>query len=158
MRELAGATAIVTFAILFGAWWHSNGAINGRAVVTDGDTLRIGSHRIRLFGIDAPEMAQTCGKAECGVLARNYLIAMIGYQPVSCRRVGTSYDRIVGVCHTTAGLDLSEGMVRSGWAIELKYFSHGRYEAAEREARAAGAGVWSLPFRRPSEFRAEHKR
>ena len=34
--------------------------ISGVASVTDGDTLRIGSERIRLHGIDAPESAQSC--------------------------------------------------------------------------------------------------
>ena len=34
--------------------------ISGKASVTDGDTLRIGSERIRLHGIDAPESAQRC--------------------------------------------------------------------------------------------------
>ena len=34
--------------------------IAGHAEVTDGDTLRIGATRIRLTGIDAPELAQTC--------------------------------------------------------------------------------------------------
>ena len=34
--------------------------ISGVASVTDGDTLRIGSERIRLHGIDALESAQSC--------------------------------------------------------------------------------------------------
>ena len=40
--------------------------ISGNASVTDGDTLRIGSERIRFHGIDALESAQSCrasGKA-----------------------------------------------------------------------------------------------
>ena len=34
--------------------------ISGKASVTDGDTLRIGPERIRLYGIDASESAQRC--------------------------------------------------------------------------------------------------
>ena len=34
-------------------------AISGAASATDGDTLRIGSERIRLHGIDAPESTQS---------------------------------------------------------------------------------------------------
>ena len=37
--------------------------ISGKASVADGDTLRIGSERIRLHGIDAPESAQNCRAA-----------------------------------------------------------------------------------------------
>jgi len=34
--------------------------VSGAARVVDGDTLVIGTQRIRLFGIDAPESRQTC--------------------------------------------------------------------------------------------------
>jgi len=34
--------------------------ITGPARVIDGDTIAIGGERIRLHGIDAPEMKQTC--------------------------------------------------------------------------------------------------
>ena len=38
----------------------------GEAKVTDGDTIRIGDTRIRLWGIDAPERRQTCqGRDGC---------------------------------------------------------------------------------------------
>ncbi len=36
------------------------GDIMGSARVIDGDTLAIKSERIRFFGIDAPELDQTC--------------------------------------------------------------------------------------------------
>jgi endonuclease YncB( thermonuclease family) len=36
--------------------------IKGKAKVIDGDTIKIEEKKIRLFGIDAPEINQTCGK------------------------------------------------------------------------------------------------
>ena len=36
--------------------------ISGIAKVIDGDTIRIGEKKIRLFGIDAPEKEQQCKK------------------------------------------------------------------------------------------------
>lgn len=47
----------------------------GHAEVIDGDTLDLGTTRIRLFGIDAPESALTCttaggGEWACGRAAR----------------------------------------------------------------------------------------
>ena len=37
----------------------SAGVFSGRADVIDGDTLDVAGTRIRLFGIDAPEVSQT---------------------------------------------------------------------------------------------------
>ena len=50
--------------------------VTGKARVVDGDTIHIGKTKIRLHGIDAPEMKQTCrtskGKEQlCGQLAKH---------------------------------------------------------------------------------------
>ena len=34
--------------------------IGGKAKIIDGDTIQIGDNRIRLYGIDAPELKQVC--------------------------------------------------------------------------------------------------
>ena len=49
--------------------------ITGKPRIVDGDTIHIGKTKIRLHGIDAPEMKQPCrtskGKEQlCGVLAK----------------------------------------------------------------------------------------
>ena len=36
--------------------------ISGNAQIIDGDTIKINSKKIRLYGIDAPEFKQTCKK------------------------------------------------------------------------------------------------
>jgi endonuclease YncB( thermonuclease family) len=38
----------------------SAATISGRAIIIDGDKLEIAGEWVRLHGIDAPEMAQTC--------------------------------------------------------------------------------------------------
>ena len=52
--------------------------VRGPAEVSDGDTLRIGAVRVRLFGIDAPEAGQPCDGGEkggwaCGAAAADRL-------------------------------------------------------------------------------------
>ena len=136
--------------------------ITGRPRVVDGDSLEVAGHRIRLFGIDAPESTQDCrdqrGRSyDCGREAREALSTAIGSQPVSCTPVGESYGRAVSMC-TTGGRDLSEAMVRSGHALELRQYSRGRYADAEREARNARRGLWAGDFEQPSQWRREHGR
>ncbi len=117
--------------------------IAGRPRVVDGDSLEVAGHRIRLFGIDAPERSQDCRDARgrtyaCGREARDALAAAVGGQTVSCTPVGESYNRDVAVCIAN-GRDLSEEMVRAAHALELKQHSRGRYSASEREAATPGA-------------------
>jgi endonuclease YncB( thermonuclease family) len=57
--------------------------------VSDGDTVKFGKQRIRLFGIDAPEKAQPCddGQWYPGPLATKALVDFIAGRPVSCHQV-----------------------------------------------------------------------
>ncbi len=134
----------------------------GRARVVDGDSLEVAGRRVRLFGIDAPEGPQDCRDTRgrrypCGEDARRALIVAIGGRPVTCTPAGVSYDRQVAVC-TADGRDLGESMIRQGHALELRTHSHGRYAAAEREARQARRGLWAGSFEQPAEWRREHPR
>ena len=58
--------AILLTVLLLAVPAHAD-VISGVAKVTDGDTIRIANERIRLHGIDAPEMRQKC-VAEAGEL------------------------------------------------------------------------------------------
>ena len=65
--------------------------ITGKPRIVDGDTIHIGKIKIRLHGIDAPEMKQTCktskGKEQmCGVLAKQALERLVRGQDVTCAR------------------------------------------------------------------------
>ena len=136
--------------------------IAGRARVINGDSLEIGWNRVRLFGIDAPEGRQDCRDAQgdvsyCGTQAQRALLGLVAGREVSCTPVGASHDRSVAVC-TAAGVDLSEAMVRAGYAIELRQHSRGRYASAEREAREAKRGLWAGRFDEPAQWRREHPR
>src|SRR3546814_17450498 len=67
-----------------------------------GDTLRIGTQRVRLHGIDAPELAQRCGterRQRCGEMAAAWLKARVEGKRVACTRMDDdAYGRIVAVC------------------------------------------------------------
>ncbi len=133
------------------------GDIVGRATVTDGDTIRIREHRIRLHGIDAPESGQTCQDTagrnyRCGQKAALALSDMIGQQTVSCEeRDIDRYARIVAVCFA-GGVDLNDWLVRQGWAVAYTRYSRD-YAGAEDEANVERRGIWSGKFTHPEEWR-----
>ena len=62
--------------------------LSGRARVIDGDTIEVGTARIRLFGVDAPESAQRClaggRRWPCGREAARALAGRIGSSLVAC--------------------------------------------------------------------------
>jgi endonuclease YncB( thermonuclease family) len=119
--------------------------VSGRAVVVDGDTLRIGNERIRLHGIDAPEARQQCQDAQvasypCSDRATEHLTVLIGAVPVHCTGIERDrYRRLVAVCMAGETI-LNDAMVRSGWALAYHQYSKD-YGAAEDEARKREAGM-----------------
>lgn len=133
-------------------------ALEGSARVIDGDTLVIAGRRIRILGIDAPELDQTCHDAAgqtwaCGRDARRALAARVARQQVFCRVAGQDrYGRALARC-ATVGIDLAGWLVRAGWAIPAGNEQR-RYRAASQKARANGAGMWRGSFIWPADWRS----
>ena len=130
--------------------------IAGQASVIDGDTIEIHGTRIRLFGIDAPEGAQTCtvqGKSfPCGRRASFALADKIGRQAVECQpKDRDRYGRVVAVCRV-GGEDINGWMVAQGWALAYRYYSTD-YVSQERRAESAKAGMWQGEFQPPWDWR-----
>jgi endonuclease YncB( thermonuclease family) len=129
--------------------------------VMDGDTLRLGSVQVRLFGIDAPEARQQCTAADgapwaCGAAAAERLEELAAAGPVRCRPEDTDrYGRMVAVC-TAGGVDLGGQLVAEGLARAYARFSDA-YLGAEAAARAAGVGLWQGAADAPWDHRAEHR-
>ncbi|WP_198377557.1 thermonuclease family protein [Neoroseomonas rubea] len=129
-----------------------------RASVVDGDTLAAGSERLRINGIDAPEMAQSCERAgttyPCGRMAREAMAAILGSGTVACEILGADqYGRRIARCRNEAGQDIAAELVRQGWAIAFRRFSLD-YVGQEAEARRARRGIWEGRFEEPDAFRA----
>ena len=129
--------------------------------VTDGDSLRAGDLRIRLHGIDAPEMKQECQDSnargyKCGLSSRAHLISLI--QPPSEIRCQTltkdRYGRLVMRCYK-AGIDINAAMVRAGWAIAYRRYAKD-YIAEENQAKALKKGLFSGKFQKPEQWRREN--
>jgi endonuclease YncB( thermonuclease family) len=134
--------------------------LTGIPMIIDGDTIRIGNTRIRLHGIDAPEARQTCnagGKEwRCGWEATNALAKIIGHHWVACTKHGTDrYGRVLAVCRIGL-ININAWMVDNGWAAAYRRYSE-EYVLNERNAKAAGKGVWRGHFVLPWVWRKRVK-
>ncbi|MBC7282365.1 thermonuclease family protein [Hoeflea sp.] len=149
---------LVIFGVAFVAarLQHLAGAdISGQMRVVDGDSLALGDRRLRLKGIDAPELNQRCRKDAfdygCGAESASFLRGLIGRHPVDCKTEGIDrYGRDLVRC-VADGVDLNETMVRSGHAVAF-----GDYKLAEGLARSESAGLWAGEFETPKQWRAVH--
>jgi len=133
--------------------------------VIDGDTLIVGSERVRLFGVDAPEIEQLCATSDiraymCGEEARSAMQALVHGHRVNCAVVDTDrYGRAVGVCRIDGGEDLGALMVSLGFAFDWPTYSGGAYEHYQALAKENKQGLWNgVAFQFPWTFRQELRR
>lgn len=89
--------------------------------IIDGDTFDCGGERIRLTGIDAPEMPGHCreGRActDGDPFGAKVYLAHITRWRVECESLGRGfYGRIIGRCRSR-GRDLSCAMIEAGHAV-----------------------------------------
>jgi endonuclease YncB( thermonuclease family) len=136
--------------------------ITGVAKIREGDQVQIGGTRIRLGGIDAPSVDQLClnTKGErwtCGIAARDELAHRTDGKNWSCRVIRPDRrGRVVARCEVD-GEDIQRWLVKNGWALAYTRVSHD-YEADEKAAREAKAGMWQGAFIAPWDWRIRNKK
>jgi endonuclease YncB( thermonuclease family) len=136
--------------------------ITGVPKIHDGDQIVIGSSRIRLRGIDAPSVDQLClnnagERWTCGVAARDELMHHTDKKSWTCHVERTDRrGRNVAKCEVD-GEDIQKWLVASGWALAYVRLTHD-YEADEKAAREAKAGMWQGAFIAPWDWRVRNKK
>ena len=156
LGAVATLLAIAAIAIVVALLQPPSEAMTGQAQVVDGDTLRVGSKRVRLIGLDAVELEQPCTDAMgkdwgCGYAARSFLAQAVAGVTTRCRPEGRDrYGRTLAKCEASGG-DLGEAIVRAGWAVaDLEY------GLALADARLARRGIWAGRFEDPAAWRRSH--
>ncbi|KQO94262.1 thermonuclease family protein [Methylorubrum extorquens] len=127
--------------------------VSGPATVIDGATLDLGGRRLRLYGMDAPDLDQTCSDGHerdysCGRAAAAALTARIGGESVTCELSGADG---TALCRRD-GEDLAAWMVANGYAIADRS-APAAYEAQDRRAWGRRVGLWSGVFEIPADRR-----
>lgn len=135
--------------------------ISGTGRAKDGDSLDMAGIAVRLHGVDAPELNQTCAREgqswACGKEASAKLAQLVNGAELRCeQRDVDDYDRIVASC-TARQIDLGQAMVEAGLAVALPQFSD-RYLGAEARAKALKLGIWASDFQQPSDYRDANPR
>ena len=117
--------------------------------VYDGDTIELDDGRkIRLIGVDAPEVESPYSKAEkYGQASKKHLRKLLNQKKVYIKVGPTTYDKYGRtLAYVYADDVLINGrMIRDGWAqayIRFNYKYKDLFVAYEKEARAKGIGMW----------------
>jgi len=158
--------------ILFIVFFNSlalGDTISGKALVIDGDTIKINSKKVRLFGIDAPEKKQKCKKLflsiyilsfdksyDCGILSTNKLKNKIKDNIIICKSKGKDrYKRIIAECFKDK-TNLNSWLVRNGYAVAYLKYSK-KYLTAQNLAKKENRGIWQGKFEMPWDWRKKNK-
>lgn len=155
MRRVDGFIAVLVLMALMAAAAYlarEQEVMTSFAEAVDGDTLRLDGREIRISGIDAPELRQSCTVQRriypCGAVARKALDEMLAGRLVTCRISGRDrYGRHLASCEAE-GRDIGAALVSRGFAV-----AYGRYESEEAEARRKKLEIWAGSFERPSDWR-----
>jgi len=153
-------TGLVIGVILLGLVGTARAAdIVGPATAFDGDTLEVDGLVVSLYGIDAPELAQTCDHAgqsyRCGQVALDLLSGAIAGNTVVCERKGGggSGRPVLAVCRLN-GADIGGWLVSQGVALAYRKVSED-YLDEEEQARRFRKGLWGGGFTLPWVWRGE---
>ena len=141
--------------------------ISGKAIISDGDTIKINGEKIRFGGIDAPETnffgkKQFCYlddlEVSCGNQSKEKLTEKIGKNSVKCliEKNKDKYKRYVGECFLN-NESLSVYMVRSGFAFDYPKYSKGKFKKDQDFAKYYSLGLWNMQFEYPWIWRKKNR-
>ena len=136
-------------------------SLGGTVTVTrivDGDSLRSGDLQIRIHGIDAPEMRQSCVDARgrswaCGKAARTAMSEILSTAAqLECElRDVDRYGRLVMRC-MAGDTDIAAALVRRGLALAYRRYATD-YVEDEQVAAQEATGMWQGKFETPWDWR-----
>jgi len=134
-------------------------AISGYAKVVTGSTLYVNGLNVKMYGIDAPDISQTCADSHgrgyyCGREARSWLQDWLNNRDVTCHILGKVENGwATGTCFVENNkFDVAAVVVNAGWAVAFTQNTD-VYVEYERQAKANRRGLWAGTFYKPWDWR-----
>lgn len=132
------------------------GQIKGEADVIKGNLIAINQQKIKLYGIDTPELAQLCYVKgvpwQCGLTAKQKLAQKIKGKSLTCLTREQEKDNIpVAECFL-GRQNLNAWLVENGWAIADRQNSRS-FLSHEILAKRNKQGIYQSEFLKPSLWR-----
>ena len=142
--------------------------ITGIPRIVDGDTVHINGYKIRLEGIDAPEIRQQFKKVKlkvssmigftlyknynCGEVSKENLETKVNRSKIKCISSSKDrYQRYLSKCFKDK-INLNRWMVRNGHAVAYRRYSK-EYVPDEDFAKENKLGLWQGKFLNPEKWR-----
>ena len=159
--KVRSLVAVVACCVALSGSVRAETILAGTAAGLDEDSIALQGQRVRLWGIDAPGLEQTCKRSgkpwACGRDAARALSRLVTGKAVRCLVIVEDKLRrlIVGDC-TLGGESLSRWMIRNGWAV-MNSRQTDAYAKDEAEAREARRGIWASEFDMPWDWRIRQR-
>ena len=128
-------------------------AISSVSRVVSGDTLTLGNQIVKLYGVAAPDISQTCADSSgrgyrCGQQSVSWLSGWLADNTIKCHILAKD-DRgvLIGVC-MLGPYDIGAALINSGWAVaDIRQTQI--YLPYQNQALSNRRGLWQGEFYMP---------
>lgn len=130
--------------------------------VLTADTLNAQGYKIKLYGVAAPELTQTCANHRgssynCGQQAALWLSSWLTNNPITCHIIKELGDGSMVAACSLGQYDIGAALINAGWAVADP--KDGKiYLPYEENARQKRNGLWQGRFYKPWDWQAMKKR
>ena len=128
-------------------------AISSVSRIVSGDTLTLGNQIVKLYGVAAPDISQTCADSSgrgyrCGQQSVSWLSGWLADNTIKCHILAKD-DRgvLIGVC-MLGPYDIGAALINSGWAVaDIRQTQI--YLPYQNQALSNRRGLWQGEFYMP---------
>lgn len=130
--------------------------------VIKADTLNVQGYRVKLFGIAAPDLNQSCANRsgasyQCGQQAALWLKSWLTDNPVTCRVMSEDKNGNMTAACSLGQYDIGAALVNAGWAVADTREAD-IYVPYEENAQSKRSGLWQGKFYKPWDWQAIQRR